>query len=61
MLFLLVIVELLLDAVEVEGISNKFVVDLAEEEVIFEIAEPLNPSSVFLRAVVGLAGHDSKL
>lgn len=51
-------VELLLDAVEVEGVPDELVVHLAEELVVLEIAEPLDPSSVLLGAVLGLGGHD---
>ena len=37
--------ELLLDAVEVEVVPNKFLVHLTEELVVFVVAEPLNPAA----------------
>lgn len=50
--------ELLLNPVEVEGVSDEFVVNFTEELVVFQVAEPLNPPRVLLRAaVLGLARH----
>lgn len=47
-------VELLLNAVEVEVVSNELVIDLAEELVVLQVAEPLDPSPVRLFAVLRL-------
>jgi hypothetical protein len=39
-------VELLLNAVEVEVVPDKLLVDLAEELVVLQVAEPLDPAAV---------------
>lgn len=53
----LVVTKLLLDAVEVEGVPDELVVDFAEELVLLEVAEPLDPSCVLLGAVLGFGRH----
>lgn len=54
---LLIVIEFLLDAVEVEVVADEFVVDLAEELVVFEVAEPLDPAAVGLLAVLRFLRH----
>jgi hypothetical protein len=44
-------IEHLLEAVEVEAIPDVLLVDLAEELVILEAAEPVDPAIALLRAV----------
>lgn len=49
--WVLVVVEHLLESVEVEGVADVLLVDLAEELVVFEVAEPADPAVALLRAV----------
>jgi hypothetical protein len=51
------VIELLLDAVEVEVVPDELIVDLAEELVVFQVAEPLDPPAVGLLAVLRLFRH----
>jgi hypothetical protein len=57
--WLLISTELLLDPIEIEGIPNELIINLAEELVVFKVAEPLNPASVLFRAVVRFGRHYS--
>lgn len=50
-------VEHLLEAVEVEAVADVLLVDLAEELVILEVAEPADPPVAFLRAVRAALRH----
>ena len=54
---LIIVIELLLDAVEVEVVPDELIVDLAEELVVFQVAEPLDPPAVGLLAVLRLFRH----
>lgn len=52
-----VLVDPLLEAVEVEVVLDEVLVDLAEEEVVLESAEPLNPPHVDILAELRLLAH----
>ena len=47
----LVVLEHLFEAVEVETIANVVLVDPGEKGVVFEVAEPADPAVVLLRSV----------
>lgn len=44
----LVMIEHLLDAIEIEIIADVLLVDFAEELVVFEVAEPADPADALL-------------
>lgn len=50
-------VEPLFQPVKVEVVLDKLLIDFAEEIVIFEVAEPLNPASLGVLRVVILNPH----
>ena len=51
------VAELLLDAIEIEVVADKLLIDFAEELMIFVVAEPLDPPAVGLLAVLRLFRH----
>ena len=42
----IVVIELLFDAVKVEVVTDELIVNLTEELMVFEVAEPLNPTAI---------------
>ena len=53
----LVVIEHLLESVEVEVVGDVLFVDLAEELVVFNSTEPVDPALTLLRAVAIAVGH----
>ena len=53
----LVVTEHLLESVEVEVVGDVLFVDLAEELVVFNSTEPVDPALTLLRAVAIAVGH----
>jgi hypothetical protein len=45
------VIEHLLEAVEVETVPDIFLIDLTEELVVLEVAEPTNPAVTLFRTV----------
>jgi hypothetical protein len=56
-----VLVDSLLESVEVEVVLDELLVDLAEEEVVLQPAEPLDPPHVDVLAELRLLAHQSIL
>jgi hypothetical protein len=48
---ILIMIEHLLESVEVEAVSDVLLIDLAEELMVFQIAEPADPAITLLRTV----------
>ena len=48
---LLIMIEHLLEAVKIEAVADILLVDFAEELVVFQTAEPTDPSIALLRTV----------
>ena len=47
----LIVVEHLFESIEIEGVADVLFVNLAEELVVFEVAEPADPAVALLGAV----------
>lgn len=48
---ILVVIKHLFESIEIEAISNVFLIDLTEKLMIFEITEPTDPSVTFFGTV----------